>query len=117
MDYLFYFFAIFAIMWEMTVFKDTQKVTDYMLRFKQKKTEQLDGTDWSFTVLMTGYTCWILLGLFTSQWILFLLMLAIALFPSQRFKVLKLDALLSLIVLFFIILNKFQFGIDIISLF
>ena len=113
MTTLFYLFGILAILWEFAVLTDTNKI-HYFLGNKEKNKDNDNYTNLSF--LMLGYFLWAIVGLFSSQWILFLVLIVLSIIPTKHIVLRWIDSLLSLLILLFILINKFHLHIDILSL-
>ena len=106
MKHLFYFFTIFAIWYEIIVLYDTEKLIKYV---KEATDPEYPETHLGGKLLMLLYFLWALTGLFTNQWWVFLSLIILGFIPKGNFLWLKkLDALLSLIILFFLILNEYH---------
>jgi hypothetical protein len=116
MDYLFYIFMIPALVWELVVLKETEKVKIFMAKYKASEYKDKTSTDAAWGGLMLGYLAFTALGLFSSQWLLFLLLITISFIPFKNLYLMKLDALISIMLLLSIILNKFHFHVDIVNL-
>lgn len=118
MTHIFYFFAIFALFYELIILIDIKSASTFLnnLTNKLKANEDLSTKEEAFSAFMVGYTAWTFIGLFSSQWILFLTLLLISIFPSKKYKwTLFTDALISFGLILFIILNKYHFHINIIK--
>lgn len=63
------------------------------------------------------YTAWIYIGLFSSQWILFLALCLMSLVSKNRIYIRLIDIILSIIIILFIFLNKFYLHIQLFELF
>lgn len=120
----FFFFSIFAVINECISFYDTKVLADFrrniQSRSKLPKDEQPDLTTnqiifWIFTL---GYAIWTIAGaLWSSQWLLFILIIVLSLIPNKRLNIiqLKIDALLSLIILIFANINAFILHINLLD--
>lgn len=99
------------------VFEMKRKVKEYVAKKDSKSRSFPDGVGWQLT-----YLCLNIIGLFTSQWPFFLLLIILGIIIPKRWKaIIVLDAVLSLIVVLAIAINKFHIHYDltayIISLF
>src|ERR1044072_7212724 len=115
--FIYYFLAIVAIWFELW------SIYNYDLLVKLEKevtdTNTINNKQVSYkgmlmSILSTAYFVWSLIGVFTSQWILFICLLSLS---AINFKVRSkmwnmVDAILSMIILLFIILNKYHLHID-----
>lgn len=117
MKHIFYFFTIFAIMAEMYSFIETKRFHDFINRFK-KESKEKKFDDWSSSqkimcFWMPIYILWTLCGLFTFQWEIFLFLITIGMISKKWVWYRKIDSLITILVLIFIILNAYHFKIDI----
>lgn len=120
MIYIFYFLAAFPVLWEAKCLLETEKVYKWVLNFKSL--DKSDISKWtksqrSFVLYMYGYYIWIFIGLFTFQWPLFLFILLMSLIPKGDYIwIRRLDALITILILIFIVLNAYHFKIDVFKL-
>jgi hypothetical protein len=112
MKNLFYLLAIFPIAWEMYSLLNIKKVFEINKLSKTLKQEEYTPSIKALGICMLGYYIWCFIGLFSSQWILFLLIFVLSVIPKNKLWILFFDALLSLIILLFIILNQYHFKIN-----
>ena len=118
MTHIFYFFAIFALLYELLVLTDTKNASKFLIDLtnKLKIKEDLATKEEAFSIFMLGYTIWNFIGLFSSQWVLFLILLLLSIFSFKKYPfLLFIDALISFGLILFIILNKYHFHINIIK--
>jgi len=147
--YIFYFFAVFAILWELLRLfgMNSGKILKELLdKFKAEKAENeaaekaaegkgllfqptpkreatinLGLVGCSMTAFMFAYWLWLLVGLMSSQWKVFLALIAWSIALSALTKLFKkvsfivtgiyyLDAVVSLGCLIFIVVNRFHLG-------
>ena len=114
MKHIFYLLTIFPIMWELISLHDTIKVRNLVERLKVKTADEFTIKESLFSTFALGYVMWTLFGLFTSQWVLFLTLILISSIPLKKYIWYnKIDAIISLVLLLFIILNAYHFNIDI----
>jgi hypothetical protein len=128
--YMFYFLIVIPIFYELCVLSESEKYTLFLDRLKNHKENILKDSDLFSKVLLIGcvnifYFVYLVVGLFTSQWILFLFLFVLSLFGFYFSKVKSLsvcmwwhrvDSFLSVCILFFIIINKFHFHYDLWSM-
>jgi hypothetical protein len=116
MNYIFFFFSIFAIIWELVAIKEPRKVAKFSkqlrLDTKSKKFDELTSTQRAFSVLLLLYSLWAITGLFTSQWIIFSVLIIISFIPKKVIWYRVFDSFISLILLVSAILNEFHFHIN-----
>jgi hypothetical protein len=116
MKHVFYFFAIAAITWEAVCFLNPKKVSDFIKRTKESLSNGLSDfsmTQTAFTFLSFGYLAWTLVGLFSSQWVLFLALMLLGFIPKRFVWYRAFDAFVSFVILLFIVLNAYHFKIDV----
>ena len=116
MKTFYYYIGIAPIIWELLSIMEIHKVhafcTEYKLKAKRKEKHVMSSTENLFTWLMFCYVVWAIVGLFTSQWFLFILLLLISFIPKKMIFIRLLDACISFALLLFIVLNRFHFHID-----
>ena len=116
MDHIFYFLAIFPIIWELTVASDAKKVHNKFNEIKKKNdVKKFTNNETVLAFLMLGYTFWVIIGLFSSQWVLFASIILLSIIPSKKIWVRRVDAIITLLVLCFILINKYHLHIDILG--
>jgi hypothetical protein len=116
MTYLFYFAALAAIVYELTALFNTDKVFAYKETLKAKNADALNEREIFVSISMLLYFIWSFVGIFTSQWVLFLLLILLGFIPLKRFKAwMKIDAAISIAILMLIILNKYHLHIDVLA--
>lgn len=117
MKELFYLLTIVAITYELFVFRAPARVHNFEKRIKMNtgKGNKPLKYQTAFAILTICYSLWTFVGLFTSQWPLFLLMFIFAIvIPKNLHTVFRqIDALLTAIVLFFIVINVYHLHIDV----
>lgn len=131
--YLFYGFGILFVMYELKTLlspiehleaRDAVKKGFKELKEKRKtdKSAKLNGDDTAMSCFMGLYAIWSLVGVFSSQWVLFSGLITLSFLSSlalrvknQAFRVVivVLDSVLTLGFLMAIILNKFHFHYNI----
>ena len=116
MNYIFFLFAIFAIIWELIAIREPRKVSHFTkqlkLDSKNKKFNELTSNQVAFSVLMLLYAFWAIAGLFTSQWFIFSVLIIFSMIPKKVIWYRIFDSFISLMLLFLMILNEFHFHID-----
>lgn len=111
---LFYFLAIFPLVWEFYVLTNAKEVYENHLALKkQDKKTTLSMSDACFAVFMFFYTVWNFIGLFSFQWFVFLMFFVLSLIPKKYVWMRFVDAFTSIAFLLFIVLNAYHFHIDV----
>ena len=116
MTVLFYLIAILPIWYEAACITSPKRVNDFFRRKKNTVYELYDPTQRSIMYCMVGYFLWTFIGLISSQWISFVILLLIGLIPCNTVFLRVLNSTLSLLVLLFILINKFHLGINLMNL-
>jgi hypothetical protein len=113
MTTLFYFLAIFPLLYEMIVVADTKKVHNFIMNMKNKQVSDMTDKQKNFSILQFLYFVWIIIGLFTINWPVFSLIFFLGLIPKKNIYLRKLDGFLTFTILFFILINYFHLNINI----
>lgn len=114
MKHIFYFLSIGPIMWELYNVTAVSKVHAYSKKIKTVKWEKSDSQYKSFIFCLMVYMLWSFVGLFSEQWPLFATIILMGIVFPKKFIVLRwLDALVTLLILFFILLNAYHFHVDV----
>lgn len=115
MSHIFYFFSIFALTWEIYTILNTAKVHAFIIRFKNTDhtKKELSEKEATFSFFAMGYFVWLLVGIITFQWPIFLLLFLSSLMP-KRFMIIRwIDSFVTSIALLYIILNAYHFKVDV----
>lgn len=117
MTYIFYLLAILPILFELMVLKNPKKIINFTKSFKKKDNEErrdMNKYEIAFVLLQLGYFIWNFIGLFSSQWVLFGCIFILSIIPKGNYLfVRRIDALLTLGLLFFILINRFHLHVSI----
>jgi hypothetical protein len=112
MTTLFYFLAIFPLLYEMLVVADTKKVHNFIMNMKDKQVSDMTDKQKNFSILQFLYFVWTIIGLFTINWPVFSLIFFLALIPQKIIFIRMLDGFLTFIILLFILINYFHLNIN-----
>lgn len=113
MSYIFFSLAIFAIMYELIVVMNTRKVSKFITNMKHKKGSEYNKKENVFAFLLLCYFIWGMVGLITSQWVLFLAKFIIGIITPNKYIVTRwINAFISFLLLTFMLINKFHLHID-----
>lgn len=119
MIHIFYLLSILPILFEISNVLHTRRYYSFSTAFKAKLKsnadwdwEDLNKTEQAFSALTIGYILWLFVGMFTSQWLIFLFIFLISYIPKKHIIVYFIDSLVSAIALLFIVLNAYHFKID-----
>lgn len=120
MKTLFYLVGIFPIIFELMTVMQIKKVYNFNKKIMEKKDNKIPLTDWedkekTYAVYQMGYVVWVVIGLFTVNWPLFLLILILGALPFMKKNIVTywIDGLLTLSLLLLITLNSHYFNLDI----
>lgn len=116
MKHLFYFFAVFPILFEMSSFLHPQRIMNFRARLKETASDDYTANQYAYYVFSLGYIIWAFCGIFTFQWPAFILLFIMGLFSKKNKYLLIADAFLTFIILLFICLNAYHFKIDLFQL-
>lgn len=113
--FIYYFFGLFAIMYEWWAIANYDKLERF--REKAKVTtdfDKLSDNGKAFSVLQFLYMFWGFVGLFSSQWLCFLLLIILSIInPKIRGKEWNfIDSVLSILLIMFAILNTYHWHIS-----
>ncbi len=110
---LFYSWGILAIMYEMMVLSSPVKITTFNKNRKTKNSKDYTGWENAFVILILFYIIWCCIGLFTSQWLLFIVIICLGFIPKRNIAFLIwIDSLISLLILVFIFINSFHLHLN-----
>lgn len=123
MTHLFYILGVFLILAELLVLNDQKKVHHRLTVARRLKKAKIDfsleryGMFYAlYSVLGLYYFTYCFVGLMSSQWVLFAVLLFISFIPKPKLWLRYLDTIISVMILIFILLNKYHFHINFIAL-
>ena len=116
MNHIFYFLSGLAILWEIIVVTSPTKVTKFIKSYENKNIDGFTKTQKNLSYCMLGYIVWCLIGLVSSQWVIFLILLLLGIINKRIAIITFITGLLSLLLLMFMLLNLYHFHIDLFSL-
>lgn len=120
MQHIFYFFVILVLIYEMIWLKNFKRGYFFYLELEKSALDKefKPNRQQSIYVLANYfYIALIFIGLVTFQWPLFaLLIILMLILPKRVYLGAYIDSVLSILILLFIILNKYHFHIDIVRL-
>ena len=120
MTHVFYILIAFFIFVELIVLFSQKNIHSAVKRLKKLNKEKkgklsLDEIGASMTLYQSIgiiYLIYCLVGLMSSQWVLFALIILLAFIPKRRLWWRYVDSIVTLLILAFILLNKYHFHID-----
>ena len=104
----FYLIAIFPILWETMGIKNTKKILAFIQNMKSTDFKNYTERQKTFSFFMIGYLIWVIIGFFTSQWVLFVFLFLMGFIPKDKAWIKLIDSILSLAILLFIVINKYH---------
>lgn len=120
MTHVFYILIAFFIFVELIVLFSQKNIHSAVKRFKKLNKEKKGkltfdeiGASMAFyQSIGIIYLIYCFVGLMSSQWVLFLLIILLAFIPKRWLWWRYVDSLVTLLILAFILLNKYHFHID-----
>ena len=112
--FAFYMMAILPIFWELWVVSNTESAWKFKQSFRNKD-KTLSGSHWVVGTFHLLYFIWNIIGLFTFQWPMFLLLFLLGLIPKRSETYMIFDAVFTVALLLFIIINKSSLHIHLIN--
>ncbi|OUO85379.1 hypothetical protein [Bacteroides sp. An269] len=116
MTTVFYILVAFCLMFEVMNLLKVKKTAEAVKRYKGKKLEECSSTFIAWAVFNCIYLLICFVGLMSTQWIGFLALIILSFIPKRWFTWRVIDCILGILILAFVILNKYQFQIDLNSL-
>jgi hypothetical protein len=122
---VFFFFALIAIIYEMWAIKNSEKLVGFAKLLKQAEKDEIKlepkASYSAFIICQFLYCFWALVGLFSSQWIIFVILILMGTtsflpFAKTRIWIIS-DSIVTLGLLLFGILNAFHLHIPLWSRF
>ena len=120
MTHVFYILIAFFIFVELIVLFSQKNIHSAVKRLKKLNKEKKGK--WSFDEIGASmtlyqsigiiYLIYCLVGLMSSQWVLFALIILLAFIPKRWLWWRYVDSIVTLLILAFILLNKYHFHID-----
>lgn len=118
MTHIFYMLLFVFILYEIFVFANAEIIINKKKEYKNTpEYDRLEYLSGNFNLVLYSafnilYLLYVFVGLFSSQWSLFLLFLGMSFIPKDTVTKRKADAVISIMVLLFILLNKYHLHIN-----
>jgi hypothetical protein len=120
MTHIFYIGLIIFIIYEVYSFLNEEKIntrlTEYKDLSKDVNKEYFLWKNGGFLIKLSlfnmFYFIYVFVGIFSSQWLLFLAILLLSLIPKKTVAVRRIDSVLTIIILLFILINKYHLHIN-----
>lgn len=125
LKFIFFFFALIAILYEVWCITNCRRLSRFAQELKSLKKNdgkvQVNSKHSAFIICQFLYCGWALVGLFSSQWIVFLVLITLGMTSflsfSKKPAFIVLDSIITLGSLVFAILNAFHLHIPLWSRF
>lgn len=114
-EVLFYALTLWFVVYEISQYVDAKPNHAFIKKMKAipDTDERWKDKKWRAVSLMnTAYFLWLLVGLTSFQWPVFLAVILLSFIPKHFVFIRKVDALLSALLLLFVIVNKYQLHLD-----
>ena len=112
MSHIFYILAIFPILWESLSITNPRKVGRFIKTYRTTDIRTTNQKAYPFFAL--GYALWVILGFFSSQWVLFLAIFMLGYIIPKRWVITRLiDGVITMSILIFMLINVYHLHIDI----
>lgn len=115
MTTIFYLMIFLAFTMEFMALRQTKEMIAIKNRIKSGTWSELSSDDRAYSVMFFCYSIWAFIGLFSSQWPMFVLLFLLVLIPKKFVWWVKVDALISFLILLFILINKYHLHIDLMA--
>lgn len=120
MTHIFYIGLIIFIIYEVYSFLNAEKINTRQIEYKDLpkdvNKEYFLWKNGGFLIKLSlfnmFYFIYVFVGIFSSQWLLFLAILLLSLIPKKIVAVRRIDSVLSIIILLFILINKYHLHIN-----
>lgn len=125
MTHLFYLLVVFFLAVELVVLLMEHRIHDALVAYKLQEKEFGKGKVpfekqnpklVVYSILGMFYWVVCLVGLMSSQWVVFVAIITLAIVPKRWLWWRYVDTVLSILLLLFIILNKYHFHVDLFTL-
>ena len=117
MTHLFYIFTALFIVLELLCLVESDKLDAEFKRIRKLRKEGKKAKDLytsnvvAFSFVQTLYLSYVIIGLMSSQWVGFAVILLMSVIPKRWLLWRRIDGVISIAILIFILLNKYHFHI------
>lgn len=113
MEHVFYLIIAFFLFFEIVSLVSVRKIHASVNKYRDLSNAQdMSATFATYFVLNVVYYLSCVVGLMSSQWICFIILLALSLISKRHISWRIIDGVISILILLFVILNKYHFHID-----
>ena len=119
MTHIFYLLLFIFIYYEIWVIGNAKRLSEKIKEYKsipeEGQTEYISKNSHLLTWALFNvfYFFYVFIGMFTSQWWLFLTIIAMGFIPKKKPLARKIDAIVAMAILLFILINKYHLHINI----
>lgn len=118
MIHLFYLSSIVFVIYSIFSMINPKKLTNFFSSFKELKnskelTNDKIATGCLLALISVFFLIWVLVGLLTFQWPLFILLLVLSYIPARHYVIRFIKSFVVTNLLIFILLNAYHFNIDV----
>lgn len=113
MEHVFYLLVSFFLAFEILSLFAVKKIHASVNKYRDlSNVQNMSATFATYYVVNVLYFLTCVIGLISSQWACFLLILALCFIPKRYLTWRIIDGVISILILLFVILNKYHFHID-----
>ncbi len=113
MEHVFYLLVSFFLAFEILSLFAVKKIHASVNKYRDlSNVQDMSATFATYYVVNVLYFLTCVIGLISSQWACFLLILALCFIPKRYLTWRIIDDVISILILLFVILNKYHFHID-----
>lgn len=113
MEHVFYLLVSFFLAFEILSLFAVKKIHASVNKYRDlSNVQDMSATFAIYVVVNVIYFLACIVGLMSSQWVCFILILILSLFSKRHIVWRIIDGVISIMVLLFVILNKYHFHID-----
>lgn len=113
MEHVFYLLVSFFLAFEILSLFAVKKIHASVNKYRDlSNVQDMSATFETYYVVNILYFLTCVIGLISSQWACFLLILALCFIPKRYLTWRIIDGVISILILLFVILNKYHFHID-----
>lgn len=113
MEHVFYLLVSFFLAFEILFLFAVKKIHASVNKYRDlSNVQDMSATFATYYVVNVLYFLTCVIGLISSQWACFLLILALCFIPKRYLTWRIIDGVISILILLFVILNKYHFHID-----
>ncbi len=113
MEHVFYLLVSFFLAFEILSLFAVKKIHASVNKYRDlSNVQDMSATFATYYVVNVLYFLTCVIGLISSQWACFLLILALCFIPKRYLTWRIIDGVISILILLFVILNKYHFHID-----